>query len=161
MNSLYHLSFRDNLEGYWEPRCPVVVGDISDYETTLLSEPSDKRISVSPSIEQCFQAIYPNVSKYFTKKNYPYMIMSVYSPEKVGKHYSPEILTNNKYVWDAFYTEEHWLLEPTYMLFKYKVKIWNTDKSGSLLIYPYNDNGYDKVEIAPATVEYEIQESPL
>lgn len=87
---LFHLSFNGNIAGMWDPKLPDgLYGEKGD-----LSEPDVPRISVSPTLKQCFQAIYPNISKYFEKENYPYLIFYVYVPLFTGneKVWTPEIL---------------------------------------------------------------------
>lgn len=97
---LYHISFKSDLEGIWKPRNPINEG--------IDTEPDLPRISCAPTIEQCFQAIYPNISNLFEEKNFPYMEFYVYSPVLDGSErvlYSDQ-LTNNHIVPDAHMTDE-------------------------------------------------------
>jgi len=61
---LFHISFNPNLEGYWKPKLPAGDYDESKYNDSFLflySEIPIKKISCSPTIDKCFQAIYANV----------------------------------------------------------------------------------------------------
>lgn len=52
--------------------------DLMEVSHIYISEPEFPRISVSPTVEQCIMAIYPNISHYFEERNYPYMDLYVY-----------------------------------------------------------------------------------
>lgn len=150
MKTLYHISFDSSLEGTWEPLIPAG----SAINKTELSEPDIPRISLSPTIEECFKAIYPNVSKYFEIENYPYMEFYVYSPVLTGKEriWTPSYLTNNRLVHDAHETNEHCILVPTYMRLVKKVKILNTNRSEDLMYYPFNDKNLEQKYLCPKTI---------
>lgn len=170
MNQLFHLSFREDLEGTWYPRSPYsqltaqqrTPIDIVklDYDDPI-AEPDEPRISFSPSIEQCFQAIYCNVKHYFIKEKYPYIDMYVYVPIITENTIieTPIELTTGYKVWDAFYTEEHWITTPTEMKIHSKVRIYNTIKTGHIEIYPFNDKTKakqgEKYFISPKLVLYD------
>lgn len=134
---LFHISFRENLEGTWKPKKPD-----GDYEEStsedLLPEVTDARISLSPTIEQCFQAIYANV-KHYIKDKTP-LTFNVYSPVYKGKEWIvyPETLTNHKFVHDAHITEEHCILSPVYMKLVGKVEITTTGDKDKLEYYAYD-----------------------
>lgn len=147
--SLYHISFRDNLEGVWIPRNP-------DGLTEDLSEPDLPRISVSPSIVQCFQAIYPNVSKYFEVDDYPHMDFHVYQPHFVGNErvLTPSFLTQNHMVHDAFLTEEHCILDPTFMTHIGSVRIQNTNGNQFLTYHPFDDPQEPERGFAPSAIKF-------
>lgn len=148
---LYHISFDGDLEGLWEPKEPAGGGSQSD-----TSEPNTPRICVSPTIEQCFQAIYPNVSKYFEEKNYPHMDFYVYIAQVVGTEeiITPEALTAKRYVPDAHLTDEYWILDPTFMQKHSKIRIKNTNDNKWLEFHPYNDESEDKRGFAPDNIKY-------
>ncbi|WP_396190411.1 hypothetical protein [Flavobacterium sp.] len=151
MIKLFHISFKSDLEGIWEPVIPAG----NDQKTTSdYPEPDIPRISCSPTVEQCFQAIYPNVSKYFEEFKYPYMEFYVYSPELKGteKIWTPDYLTKNKLVHDAHVTQEHCLLESVFMKLVKKIKIMNTNKSKDLMYKPFNDESLPEKYLAPKTI---------
>lgn len=105
--NLFHISFNGDLEGIWHPRAP----DGEYPGITVESEKNFKRICTSPTIEQCFWAIYPNVNLYFEKEHYPYMDFYVYSPNLVGIRHTglitPEEMRDNQLVPDAHITMEY------------------------------------------------------
>ncbi len=150
MKTLYHISFNSNLEGIWEPMIPAG----STINKTELSEPDIPRISLSPTIEECFKAIYPNVSKYFKIENYPYMEFYVYSPVLTGKEriWTPSYLTSNKLVHDAHETNEYCILVPTYMKLVKKVKILNTKHSPDQFYHPFNDKSIPLKYLCPKII---------
>lgn len=165
---LLHLSFNAKLEGIWKPRSPHTQLPKDTPITKLrhdspIAEPDTPRISVSPTIKQCFQAIYPNISKYFEEKNFPYMEMYVYSPQITNtlKIITPETLTKKRMVWDAYKTEEHWITQPVRMKLIAKIKVYNTADSGCETIKPFNDARYDSsthgnFSLCPIKVEHEV-----
>lgn len=155
----YHISFKDNLEGMWNPKNPDGYGiNIDEYKASGIAEPNLPRISVSTSIEKCFQAIYPNISKLFEEKNYPYMEFYVYTPILKGneKIISSEELVSKRMVHDAHMTDEYVILNPVYMKKIYKIKIYNTNKNTFLYHHPFNDNKITKIGFAPDNIKYDI-----
>ena len=129
--NLYHLSFNKTLEGVWHPRSPDGTGEGNEH-VSITSESNRPRICVSPTIKQCFQATYPNVKHYFENKNYPYLNMQLYKATLTKNTVlkTPKELTDHLEVWDAFVTEEHWLLTPVEMKLIAEVKIFKHDKLG-------------------------------
>jgi hypothetical protein len=150
---LYHISFDSKLAKVWEPEDPLGGIKVSQQ----LAEPSIPRICLSPTIEQCFQAIYPNVSQFFEKKNYPHMDFYVYVPEIEQDTlvvYS-KTLTTEKLVHDAHMTKEHWIISPVKMNRYSKIRIYNTNDNKVLNYYPYNDKTKTKVFFAPTNIKIE------
>jgi hypothetical protein len=150
---LYHISFKKDLEGMWEPKTPAGGGS-----RTGMSEPDTPRICVSPTIEQCFQAIYPNISKYFEEKDYPHMNFYVYVAQVVGTEeiIEPKDLTKQRLVPDAHLTDEHWILDPTFMQLHSKIRIKNTNDNKWLKFHPYDDKSEKKQGFAPDKIKYKI-----
>lgn len=162
---LFHISFKnDTFQGMWNPDDPAgfdqseesepgVVGDVS----FPYPEPSFARISCSPSIEQCFRAVYPNVADMFKKKKYPYMEYSVFRPRFTGKEniITPEELTKRLMVWDACVTGEHCIMDPVYMTFTGRIRIFNTNSSPIMHIHPFNDPKNPLESVGPAVIRYE------
>jgi len=158
-SKFYHISFKDILEGVWNPKNPDGYGiNIDEYKASGIAEPNLPRISVSTSIEKCFQAIYPNISKLFEEKNYPYMEFYVYTPILKGneKIISSEELVSKRMVHDAHMTDEYIILNPVYMKKIYKIKIYNTNKNTFLYHHPFNDNKITKIGFAPDNIKYDI-----
>jgi hypothetical protein len=147
---LYHISFDGELAGIWTPRNPDGYTD----RTSSLSEPDLPRISVAPTIVQCFQAIYPNVCKYFEDDDYPNLEFHVYKPKFKGHEriLSPQYLTKSHMVHDAHMTHEYCILDDTTMQKVGKVTIQNTNRSPFLDYYPFNQSTYDLKSFAPAQI---------
>lgn len=128
-SELYHLSFKPTLNGRWKPRQPHGTNQDVSVKTKLTYEDLPARISVSPSIEQCFWAIYPNISRFFEEKRYPYIIMYVYRPRIT---YRTRILENRqvrRHVHDAHVTGEICILSSVVMEKIAKIKIYNPVKN--------------------------------
>jgi hypothetical protein len=150
--TLYHISFRGDLQGVWTPRNP----DGSDLEKPKDdSEPDLPRISCSPTLRQCFQAIYPNISHLFEVERYPYMDFYAYSPElRAGTRVlTPKDLTAKRMVHDAHMTDEHCILDPVYMRLASKVRIRNTNKKPFLRHRPFGDPKRDERDFAPGEID--------
>jgi hypothetical protein len=116
---LYHLSFNDKLPTTLYPRQPM---DSTVVKGKFVEE-LPPRISFSPTIQQCFSALYPNISKYFEEENYPHMDMYVYVP--VGKSDRISNKEVNDKVWDAHITGEVCFKTPTKVMRVAKIRIFN------------------------------------
>ncbi len=149
---LYHLSFNGKLPTTLHPRQPM---DSVVVKGKYVEE-LPPRISFSPTIQQCFAALYPNISKYFEEENYPYMDMYVYVP--VGK--SDRIPNNeviNK-VWDAHVTGEVCYTTPTKVMRVAKIRIFNPGKlttKNCIYTQPFN-NPMSKVRFVAPIINFEI-----
>lgn len=152
---LYHLSFKKDLEGFWNPKNP---DGIASENTDDLKEPDLPRISVSPTIKQCFQAIYPNVSRFFKEENYPHMDFYVYSPVLKGDEriLTPVELTKKKMVHDAHMTDEYYILDRVWMSLIEKIRIFNTNKSSDLFYRPFGDKKQEERFLAPMDVRFQV-----
>lgn len=135
---LYHLSFNDELEGIWKPKMPV-----GDGETVggKFSEPEFPRICVAPSIEQCFWALYPNISRFFEELNYPYIQMTAYVPKLTEDTaiISNQEIIRRRLVHDAHITGEVMITSPVYMKKHSVVKIANPVRNKTVMYRPFND----------------------
>lgn len=164
---LYHLSFRDDLEGIWTPREPDGVDEedqveVPDSEKFPYPEPSIIRISVGTSIEGCFLGVFPNVAKFFQKDNLPWMNFSVYSPVFKGNEriITNVTLTKDRVVWDAVVTGEYCILDKVQMERLGEVKVYNTNKAKTQLIHPFGDRRLGLEQAGPDTIRYEWVEGP-
>jgi len=164
---LYHLSFRDDLEGVWTPREPDgsdLEGqeEIPDKDKFPYPEPSITRISVGGSIEGCFIGIFPNVAKLFEEENLPWMNLSVYSPVFKGNEriITNTTLTDDRVVWDAIVTGEWCILDKVQMERLGEVKVYNTNKAKTRMIHPFGDRRLGLESAGPDTVRYEWVEGP-
>lgn len=132
---LYHLSIDPNLGGRWRPRQPLGMSD----NTKDTCEDLPPRICVSPTIEQCFWAIYPNVSQFFEKKKYPYILMYVYRLESNAsiKFIEPsEVITK---VHDAYMTSEVCITTPVVLYKVARIKVFNCVKNPVVMYRKFND----------------------
>lgn len=151
---LFHISFKEDLEGIWNPRNPQA-GE--QYYTdkdlhkikSITAEPDLPRISTSTTLTGCIGGIYANISHYFEdeKYNYPHLDFYVYSPvfdnKKVIRVLTPKDLTDNEMVYDAHITHEHAILDPVYMKLVSKIRVYNCKDLPLMDFYPYNDHRYE------------------
>lgn len=168
--NLFHISFKNKtFQGMWNPDNPAgfdeseesspgVVGDSS----FPYPEPSFARISCSPTIEQCFRAVYPNVADMFKKKKYPYMEYSVFAPIFNGREdiILPEELTKQRMVWDACVTDEHCIMDTVQMFYTGQIRVFNTNNSPIMHIHPFNDPKNPLESVGPATIKWEWVHGP-
>lgn len=163
----YHISFMGDLAGKITPRHPDGSEDMKntindDSDPFPYPEPSLERLSLSPTIEQCFIGVYPNVEQYFSKRRYPYMEFHVYSPVFTG---SEKVVTNkeileNKYVWDAHLTGEYWITSKVTLEHVGKVRIYRPKYIRNKLVYPFGDRSLPLLNTKlPDKIEYDWVES--
>lgn len=148
--TLYHISFKSDLEGIWKPKNPINEG--------IDTEPELPRISCAPTIEQCFQAIYPNISNLFEEQNRPDLKFYVYSPVLDGSEHIlyPEQLTKQHIVHDAHMTDEVCILDPVFMKLVMKIKIMNTNKNSFIKYRPWDNPNRNEKDFAPTNIKYKI-----
>lgn len=149
----FHISFDKKLEGVWKPMLPAG----SSSKKTDLSEPDYPRISVGPSIEQCFWAIYPNISQYFEKEKYPYLEFMVYRPVITDE---TKIMRNSEIVrehlvHDAHVTEEAFILNDVMMEKDKIIRVKNCTKNKEIWYYPFNDKNREK-RFLSYKIEYSV-----
>lgn len=153
LTPFYHLSFDYDLTGVWTPRTPAgfeTVKDAKGYGPSM-TEPRTPRICLSPSIEGCFYAVYPNIYSLFEVKKYPYGEFCLYrayidttDPQFVN---NAKIVTD-RLVWDAHITKEVWYLGELQMTRIQKLRI-TPDQSKEIRACPFNDPTEEKRFIAP------------
>ena len=153
-NLYLHLSFDGKLAKLIKPRLPATIDSSSKGE---YPEPDIPRICLSPTIRQCFLAIYPNIHHYFTEKFYPYMDFYLYRPKTIAKDsvVTTEELTNKRYVHDAHVTGEIWLTRPTRFVLIDRVRVFNTNSSKGLYYHPFNKPSLPLKYLAPKSIRYE------
>lgn len=152
---LYHISFHGDREGIWTPKVPDSPFDTPTNPSTSYEMPIP-RICVAPSIEQCFWAIYPNISHYFEDEDYAAMCFTVYRP--ILNASIPVVdtnaLTQQQLVHDAHVTGEHWLLGDTFMVAEDQICIKNTCHGEFVRFQPYNHESGGWWDLAPKHVDY-------
>lgn len=175
MRNLYHISFSKSLPTYMYPRQPQGLHNPDDItkqiKTSIFSENLPPRISFSPSVAECFRAIWPNIHKYFTRHKYPHMDMYVYALVKGNEKLmlTPKQMTENNQLWDAFFTREHCFLSKVKVVKVAKVRIFNPLFVPAILdetrfqykvnhgikepqIHPYDNPDYPKTNGSPDPV---------
>lgn len=150
---LYHLSFKGDLPKKLMPRQPHGSKKGKDGK---YAEDLPPRVSFSPSVQQCFSAIYPNIFHVFEKvnegKGYPYIIMYVYVPVlRGGETTIPESEVRRK-VWDWQATGEVCFSSGVEVRVVAKIKIPNPYRNGpkipEITIQP-SDAGEEPVFVSP------------
>ena len=140
-DNLLHLSFNPDLDKeILLPRQP------DGTELNLKSDFTEHlpdRISFSPTIEHCFMAIYPNISKYFEEMKYPHIDMFVYEGLVTKDTIFIPKKTVLKNVLDAHVTKEVCAISPVKMekLQKIRIKITNEE----IWFHPFNDKKREKL----------------
>jgi len=154
---LFHISFKSDLPTIIDPkRADGIYEDEPLYEEEVYPEPDIPRFSCSPSIVQCFQAVYPNVKNFFDLEHYPHLDFYVYSPEltKNTKLLTPEELTKKRTVHDAFVTKEHAILSSVKITKVAKIRIKNISKVEKIYYHPFNDPKEPKDSWVPGGFGY-------
>ncbi len=156
--NLYHLSFRDNLGPVLTPRQP---GGSEITEDGIYTEDLPPRVSFSPTIKQCFFAIYPNISHLLERKkvnNEQYIFMYVYEPVKKNLKKLPDSLVKRK-VWDAIITDEVCIIEPVEVKCIGKVRIHNPYYRGNvpeyIFVHPFGDKEKEELFVSP-NIEFDF-----
>ena len=172
MKPLFHISFNQALPTYLYPRQPSGLHNPDDIENapkeSIFAENLPPRISFSPSVAHCFRAIWPNIHKYFTRYKYPHMDFYVYALVKGNEKtmLTPEQMTKDQKLWDAFFTQEHCFLTKVKVERVAKVRIMNPSVAGQQtldpkyehstkngiqvpLIHPHNNPDYNVVRASP------------
>jgi hypothetical protein len=149
---LYHISFDGTLQGVWNPQNPAG----SELKTPgAYPEPELPRISVAPTLAQCFQAIYPNISQFFEEQNFPHLDFHVYRPLFKGHEriLTPAALLRYDLVHDAHMTDEYCILDPVFMAHVGNIRIDNTNNLPFLSYYPFNNMDNPKKGFAPCHIK--------
>lgn len=171
MKPLFHISFNKALPAWLYPRQPSGLYNPDEInqvqKESIYSENLPPRISFSPSVTECFRAIWPNIHKYFTRHKYPHMDFYVYTLVKGNEKtlLTPEYLTANNKLWDAFFTNEHCFLTKVKVEKIAKVRIFNPANGGATinpkyeygdkngikvpLIHPHNNPDYEVTRASP------------
>lgn len=155
---LYHLSFRRDLPSTIDPRRPDGIQDDNPlYEEEVFPEPDIPRFSCSPTIIQCFQAIYANVKHFFNERHYPHLDFYVYTPEitEETEVLTPDDLTKRRMVHDAFMTGEHCILNKFKLIKIAKVRIKRISNVEKIYYNPFNDPKETEPSWLPGGFSYE------
>ena len=164
VGELFHLSFSGTKTGTWFPITPAGTEDVNP-DDVAFGEPPVPRISLSPTLEQCFRAVYPNIDFYFKDKRYPHVDIYAYRPRFKGgeRIVLPETLTQERWVWDAHVTDEHWVLDKVEMELVGRYRFFNTeDNTHGYATRPFDDpNEPPNSYVGPNKVEFiPLKDSP-
>lgn len=144
---LYHISFDGKLPEKLTPRLPDGTNKKDQGEFKEFDAP---RVSFSPCVFRCLQAIIPNVyERLFSdegqKSGCEFYVYRMKSGQNV-RIKTPEELTKEHLVWDAHITHEHCVLDPVEVISCGRVNAWVDKSDPGLTIYPYNDRSLKPVK---------------
>lgn len=140
--NIYHLS-QDNLGGkILSPRIPSYLHDDENMKKNqdvgLYEENSIPRVSFSSDIQGCLRAIIPDLNANPEMKNmYLGKTLYVHIPENPYESYkriSNKEIIKNKYVFDAEFTKEEWVVEPVKLKCIGQIKILSISSSKNVKI---------------------------
>lgn len=134
---LYHISLNENLEGEWIPQVP--------YDASA-NEPSFPRICCSTSLEGCFYAIYKSINAPFYN-GVEYLDFYVYEPQinpLTTFVVSNKVIIDNKMVFDAHMTLEHFICSPVYMKKIGILRVFNPLNNEEIHYHLFNDRNNKK-----------------
>lgn len=166
MIPLYHISFSNALPITMYPRQPHGLSNPDDINKapheSIFQEKLPPRVSFSPSVVECFRAIWPNIHKYFTNYKYPHIDMYVYILVKgtESQMLTPEKMTLESKLWDAHYTKEHCFLTKVKVAKIAKIRIKNPAVTDGKVpvdqVHPFGDIGYKAVKGSPTNLEIKV-----
>jgi hypothetical protein len=153
---LFHLSLNGALEGLWTPGEQAGFDTPGEQEdsTWAYPEPPMQAVCVAPTLEGCFLGVFPNVAKFFEVGKVPYLNFYVYRPKLTGKEriVSPQVLTNERLVWDAHVTGEWRILDPVEMRMVGIIQVRNTNRSPTRMTHPFNDSSLPLESVGPQDI---------
>lgn len=142
--TLYHISLDDNLPSVLSPRLPDAGGEEGDDDEEAeewYPEPAVPRVSFSPSVEFCFRAVYPNISHLLEGTDRKDITFTVYKalPTRSNKPMTPLELHEQRWIHDAFITQEHVFLRDIGIKKIGTVTFLNTSDDKGLHYLPFNE----------------------
>lgn len=153
--SYYHISFKSNLhDNLITPNIPkcIIESDLNDKETiNLLENINIDRFCMSKTIEGCLNSVSHLLQ---LLDDYPYLTFYVYTNKNnINSFYSSDYLHHNRLVFDAYSTQEIWVLEDielsllgyfnidkSHLKNQLKVKIFNEENNFHEYFYHYEFN---------------------
>tara|TARA_Y100001956_G_scaffold33365_1_gene32753 strand:- start:1338 stop:1844 length:507 start_codon:yes stop_codon:yes gene_type:complete len=148
--TLYHVSFNDSLPEVLNPQLPagseLATGD------EKYPEPEVDRVCLAETVTGCIRAMWPNISKMVVEEGHKVLTMHVYEAVdlKKTKMYSPEVLAQIKYVWDAELTGEWWSVEPVKIRHLRKIEVHFDTNGKWTMVKPYGTEA--EVEHSPGSI---------
>lgn len=157
--NLLHLSFNGELPTVLSPRQPAGVSVDTVTNELITTEKLPPRVSFSPTVQQCFSAIYPNISKFFEELDYPRITFYVYVglPDKNTKYIpKKQVLAN---VWDAHVTDEVCVVSDIVITKTAKIVVTNpyrkNRKVTEIRTHPFNDPQKPEMFVSPV-IDYNV-----
>lgn len=145
---LFHISEKQ-LPLVLKPRLMEYHSSNTGGEKTIYTEADIPRVSFSPTVYNCFTAVFPLIQDYMQSaagiKNGIFFQVYKAKPGINTRYMTPEALTKKRYVWDAHATKEHWFLDPIDIVFCGVVKVTYDPGPDWLDLYPYDDSKETKV----------------
>lgn len=148
---LYHISFKDDLQGLWKPLNKDELPQ--EEQNEMYYEPLPDRVSTAPSIEQCFMGIYNNIRHLLEgkSKEHPTISFHLYRaiPKPGARMLTPEVLQREWLVYDAHITEEYCLFGNVEMVYEKTIVIENTadlPAKTRKVTHPFDRPEYDLYE---------------
>jgi hypothetical protein len=156
---LYHISFNRKLPLTLTPREPWG-SELQPDETTPQEESTDPdawifaefqtpRVSFSPTILNCVQAVYANTHHLFQsprglKEGLEFAAYR-YDPRSKSRIMFPEDLSKKRAVWDAHITNEHCFLDPVHIYYcgTFIAKVQEGIKG--IMVHPFNDKSMKEI----------------
>lgn len=158
---LYHISFNRHLPLVMNPRQPWG-SEVEPTEEELKNEkPPDPdawifaefqtpRVSFSPSLFKCVQAVYANTHQLFESKRglKEGLEFAVYRHDLRTKSriMTPDELSKKRLVWDAHITQEYCFLDPVSIYFCGTVIVRLTEAVVGMKVYPFNDKSMKTIK---------------
>ncbi len=145
---LYHISFKDDLQGDWKPLTKQKLPQ--DKQEEIWYEPLPDRVSTAPSLEQCFLGIFNNIYDLLKgmSKKHPTITFHVYRaiPKSNCRVLTPEVMHREWLLYDAHVTNEYALIGDVEMVYDRTIIIENTADLGEptkRYTRPFNNEMYD------------------
>lgn len=156
---LYHISFNRKLPLTLDPREPwgseiePTEDDPNkkeDPDAWIFAEFQTPRISFSPTILHCVQAVYANTHQLFEsprglKEGLEFAVYR-HDPRKRSRIMFPEDLSNKRLVWDAHITQEHCFLDPVSVYYCGNIIARLNGSIRGMQVHPFNDKSMKTIK---------------
>jgi hypothetical protein len=158
--SLYHISFDRKLPLTLIPREPwgselqpdesTPQKESADPDAWIFAEFKTPRVSFSPSLLCCVQAVYANTHHLFQsprglKEGLEFAVYR-YDPRSKARIMFPEDLSKKRAVWDAHITKEHCFLDPV-QIYYCGTFVARVEKDiPGMMVHPFNDKSMKEIK---------------
>jgi hypothetical protein len=164
---LYHISFNRKLPLTLVPREPWgselqpdenTPQDIpTDPDAWIFAEFRTPRVSFSPTLLHCVQAVYPNTHHIFEdprgiKEGVEFAVYR-YDPRSRARIMFPEDLSKQRAVWDAHVTQEHCFLDPVQIYYCGSIIARLQNGVRGFDVIPFNDKSMKPINSKVPTAD--------